>query len=54
MSPITTLFVEEVGGSCIAELQKQTEAAQMGWVACLQLPTTAGASAGRVFSCLQK
>lgn len=34
MSPITTLFVEEVGGSCIAELSKWAEAAQMGWVAC--------------------
>lgn len=39
MSPITTHFVEEVGGICVAELQKWAEAAQRGRVACLQLPS---------------
>lgn len=38
MSAVTTPFVEEVGGSHIAELQKGAEAAQMGQVACPKLP----------------
>lgn len=39
MSPVTTLFVEEVGGSHIAELQKRAEAARTGLVTCPQLPS---------------
>lgn len=47
VSPITTIFVEKVGGSCSAELQKWAEAAEMGWAASLQLPATAGSSPGK-------
>jgi len=39
LSPVRTSFVEEVGGSCITELQKWAEAAQKRRVACLQLPS---------------